>query len=146
MLGIPRRRTDSIDTLVGTGTRFEGDLAFSGGLRIDGEVHGNVTAAPGQPSVLVIGATGRVQGELRAARMVVSGAVSGSIHATELLEVLPGALIAGELRYGALEVHPGAVLQVTLRRTAPAVAPAPIEQPEPIEQPRPSPLPAANAA
>jgi cytoskeletal protein CcmA (bactofilin family) len=140
MLGIPRRRTDSIDTLVGAGTRFEGDLAFSGGLRIDGEVRGNVTAAPGQPSVLVIGATGRVHGELRAARMVVSGHVSGSIHATELLEVLPGARIAGELRYGALEVHAGAVLQVGLRRAAPAAAP------EPIEQPVPSPLPAASAA
>ena len=140
MLGFPRRRPESIDTLIGAGTRIDGDLAFSGGLRIDGEVRGNVIAAPGQPNVLVIGASGRVQGELRAARMVVSGHVSGSIHAVELLEVLPGARIAGELRYGALEVHAGAVLQVGLRRAAPAAAP------EPVEQPVPSPLPTASAA
>jgi cytoskeletal protein CcmA (bactofilin family) len=140
MLGIPRRRTDSIDSLIGAGTRIEGDLAFSGGLRIDGEVRGNIIAAPARPSVLVIGATGRVQGEMRAARMVVSGEVAGSIDATELLEVLPGARISGELRYGALEVHPGAVLQVALRRTAPATAPEPLEQPA---QPA---LPAASAA
>lgn len=140
MLGFPRRRPESIDTLIGAGTRIDGDLAFSGGLRIDGEVRGNVIAAPGQPNVLVIGATGRVQGELRAARMVVSGHVSGSIHAVELLEALPGARIAGELRYGALEVHAGAVLQVGLRRAAPAAAP------EPVEQPVPSQLPTASAA
>jgi cytoskeletal protein CcmA (bactofilin family) len=98
-----------------------------------------VLAAPGQSSVLVIGATGRVQGELRAARMVVSGTVSGSVHATELLEVLPGARITGELRYGALEVHPGAVLEVALRRAPPAAAP------EPRDQPVPAALPAASA-
>jgi cytoskeletal protein CcmA (bactofilin family) len=140
MFGIPRRRADSIDTLVGAGTRIEGDLRFTGGLRIDGEVRGDVLAAPGQSSVLVIGATGRVQGELRAARMVVSGTVSGSIDAAEVLEVLPGARITGELRYGALEVHPGAVLEVALRRAPPAAAP------EPCDQPVPAAMSAASAA
>jgi len=140
MFGVPRRRADSIDTLIGAGTRFDGDLVFAGGLRIDGDVRGNVLAAPGAASVLVIGATGRVRGDLRAARMVVSGEVAGSIDAAGLLEVLPGARITGELRYGALEVHPGAVLQVALRRVAPAVVRAPAG--EPAEPP----VPAASAA
>jgi cytoskeletal protein CcmA (bactofilin family) len=138
VLGIGRRRADSIDTLLGAGTRFEGDLRFVGGLRIDGEVRGDVIAAPGPSSVLVIGATGRVQGDLRAARIVVSGTVSGSIDVTGLLEVLPGARISGELRYGALEVHPGAVLEVALRRAPPA--------PESSGEPAPAALPAASAA
>ena len=107
MFGFLRTRPDRIDTLIGPGIRVEGDLTFSGGLRIDGEVRGNVVAATEQPSVLVIGATGRVHGEVRATRMVVSGVVSGSIHASELLELHPGARISGDLRYGALEVHPG---------------------------------------
>jgi cytoskeletal protein CcmA (bactofilin family) len=140
MLGFRRRRPESIDTLLAAGTRFEGNLVFGGGLRIDGEVRGDVLAAPGQSSVLVIGATGRVHGNLRAARMVVSGEVAGSIDATELLEVLAGARIAGELRYGALEVHPGAVLAATLRRVLPAAAP------EPAATPAQAPLPAAAAA
>ena len=116
MFGFLRARPDRIDTLIGSGIRIEGDLAFAGGLRIDGEVRGNITAAPDEPSVLVIGATGRVEGDIKATRMVVSGVVSGSIHASEFLELLPGARISGELRYGALEVHPGAVLEVELRR------------------------------
>jgi len=159
VFGFLRARPDRIDTLIGPGIRLEGDLAFSGGLRIDGAVHGNVVAVPEQPSVLVIGATGRVEGEVRAARMVISGVVSGSIHASELLELLPGARISGELRYGALEVHPGAVLEVELRREVPAPAPAATSQapssppavattvtPKPIERPARGLVPAANTA
>lgn len=159
MFGFLRASTDRIDTLIGPGIRVEGDLTFSGGLRIDGEVRGNVVAAPEQPSVLVIGATGRVEGEVRATRMVVSGVVSGSIHASELLELHPGARISGELRYGALEVHPGAVLEVELRREVPERVPATAPQapaitsvvvatatPKPMERPARGLVPAANAA
>ena len=63
MFGFLRARSDRIDTLIGPGIRVDGDLSFTGGLRIDGEVRGNVVAAPDQPSVLVIGATGRVEGD-----------------------------------------------------------------------------------
>ncbi len=124
MFGNHASRTDRIDTLISAGTRLEGNLAFSGGLRIDGEVKGNVIAAPGQPSVLVIGEHGRVQGEVRAARMIVCGVVTGSIFASEHLELHPGARVSGELRYAALEVHPGAVLEVALRHEVPAAAAA----------------------
>ena len=122
MFGIRPSHPHRIDALIGAGTRIDGDIAFSGGLRIDGEVRGDVIAAPGQPSVLVIGEHGRVQGKVRAVRMVVSGVVSGSIHAAEFLEVHSSARISGELRYGALEVQPGARLEVTLACEAPATA------------------------
>jgi cytoskeletal protein CcmA (bactofilin family) len=160
VFGFPRTRPDRIDTLIGPGVRVDGDLSFTGGLRIDGEVRGNVCAVPEQPSVLVVGATGRVEGEVRATRMVVSGVVSGTIYASELLELHPGARISGELRYGALEVHPGAVLEVELRREVPAEVPATAPQasattstvaatatPKSIERPAPPELvPVANAA
>ena len=41
-----------IDTLVGRNSRLKGDLAFSGGLHVDGEIHGNVSAEEGTESVL----------------------------------------------------------------------------------------------
>jgi cytoskeletal protein CcmA (bactofilin family) len=136
---------DRIDSLISAGTRISGDVAFSGGLRIDGEVLGNVIAAPGQPSVLVIGEGGRVQGEIRVARMVVNGVVAGAVHATELLELQPCARIAGQVTYAALEIHPGARIEAELVRAAPAVAAAPSKAPvrEPVES---SDLPLASAA
>ena len=38
----PQKR---IDSLIGAGTVVDGDVTFTGGLRIDGMVHGNVVAA-----------------------------------------------------------------------------------------------------
>ena len=98
MFGIRPSPPHRIDALIGAGTRIVGDIVFTGGLRIDGEVTGDVIAAPGQPSVLVIGEHGRVRGRIRATRMVVSGVVSGSIHAAEFLEVHSSAWLSGELR------------------------------------------------
>ncbi|MGB8546469.1 MAG: polymer-forming cytoskeletal protein, partial [Azonexus sp.] len=40
--GKPKAR---IDSLIGAGTLIEGNIRFTGGLRIDGEVKGNVEAA-----------------------------------------------------------------------------------------------------
>ena len=130
---------DRIDTLISAGTRIGGNVAFSGGLRIDGEVTGDVMARPGNPSVLVIGREGRVRGDLRAARVLVNGVVTGSICATELLELQPCARVAGELRYAALEIHRGAVIEAGLQHEAPARAAA-------AAQPRDPPEPALAAA
>jgi cytoskeletal protein CcmA (bactofilin family) len=146
MFGIGASKSqDRIDTLISAGTRIQGDLTFTGGLRIDGEVTGNVTAIPGRPSVLVIGEGGRVRGEVRAARMVVNGVVAGTVYASELLEVQPCARISGQLSYAALEIHLGARIEAQLVNEAPvAAAEAPrASLPDPIE---PLPLAAASAA
>ena len=43
-----------IDSLIGATTRIEGNIVFSGGLRVDGMVRGNVAALPDQPGTLVV--------------------------------------------------------------------------------------------
>ena len=55
----------SIDTLIGHSAAVEGDVTFSGGLRLDGRVRGNVTAETGKSSMLVISEKGVVEGEIR---------------------------------------------------------------------------------
>jgi cytoskeletal protein CcmA (bactofilin family) len=136
---------DRIDTLIGAGARIDGNITFSGGLRIDGEVTGNVTARPGNPTVLVIGEQGRVHGELRAARIVVNGIVAGAVCATELIELQPRARVSGELRYAALEIHRGALIEARLSPGAAASAP---ERPaaQPLDRPGRAPLAAAGRA
>ena len=43
-----------IDSLIGMTTRIEGNVIFSGGLRVDGMVRGNVAALADQPGTLVV--------------------------------------------------------------------------------------------
>ena len=45
-----------IDSLIGAGSAIEGNITFTGGLRIDGQVKGNVKATGSKPGTLVISA------------------------------------------------------------------------------------------
>lgn len=101
----------SIDTLVGQDAIIEGDVTFSGGLRLDGRVRGNVVAAEGKSSMLVISEKGVVEGEVRVDHLILNGTVTGPVHAAELLELQPHARVYGEVRYAALEMHQGAIVE-----------------------------------
>ena len=104
-----------IKSLIAQGTRIEGNMKFSEGLRIDGEVFGDIRANPEQSSLLVISEAAVVQGEIQADHVIVNGTVRGPIHARELLELQPKAKIEGDVSYVALEMHQGAVISGQLR-------------------------------
>lgn len=114
MFGIKSSKPQStIDSLIGATTIIEGDVVFSGGLRIDGQVKGNVFASgsPETPnSTLVVSESARIQGEIRAAHVVVNGVVEGPIHVSEFLELQPKARVSGDVHYKSIEIHLGATL------------------------------------
>jgi len=106
-----RKTKSTIDSLIGVSTKIEGNLHFTGGLRIDGHVKGNVIAdGDQQGSMLVISEQARVEGEVRVAYLVVNGEIVGPVHSSELLELQPKARITGNVNYKALEMHGGAVV------------------------------------
>src|SRR5687767_268293 len=100
-----------IDSLIGATTRIEGNVFFSGGLRVDGMVKGNVAALPDQPGTLVISTEARIDGEVQATHIVVSGTVHGPLHATETLELQAGSRVKGDIYYKSIEIHQGAVVE-----------------------------------
>ena len=108
MLG--RKTKSTIDSLIGISTNIEGNVHFKGGLRIDGQVKGNVIANIEEPSMLVISENARVEGEVRVAHLVVNGEIVGPVHSSELLELQPRARITGDVYYKALEMHGGALV------------------------------------
>jgi len=99
-----------IDSLIGTGTSIDGDLNFTGGLRIDGQVNGNVVAAQGKPSTLVLSEHARVNGEVNVTHLVINGAISGSVYASEYMELQSKAKVNGDVHYTTLEIQLGAIV------------------------------------
>ena len=99
-----------IDTLVGRGTKITGDLHFSGGLHVDGEVHGNVSAESGAESVLSVSQHGLVRGEVHVANVLLNGTVEGDVHADKRLELGPEARVTGDVYYNLVEVAVGATV------------------------------------
>lgn len=106
----PSKPQNRIDSLIGAGTRIEGDLHFSGGLRVDGEINGNVIAAPGKPSTLVLSEHAQVNGEINVTHLVVNGLVAGPVHASEYLELQSKAKVTGDVHYKTLEIQLGAIV------------------------------------
>lgn len=100
-----------IDCLIGAGTTIEGDITFTGGLRVDGHVRGSVVATAGKPGTLVLSEEAQIEGEIRVSHVVINGTVVGPVHAAEYIELLPKANVTGDVYYKTLEVQLGAVLQ-----------------------------------
>ncbi len=100
-----------IDSLIGVTTRIEGNVIFSGGLRVDGMVRGNVAALPDQPGTLMVSSEARIDGEVQAAHVVVNGTINGPVHAAETLELQSGSRVKGDVYYKSLEIHQGAVVE-----------------------------------
>ena len=110
-----KKKQPPIRSLIAQGSLIEGNFKFAEGLRVDGEVVGNIMARADVPSMLVVSETAVVQGELRADHIIISGSVSGLVHAAVLLELQPKARIRGDVHYAALEMHQGAIIDGDLR-------------------------------
>ena len=111
-----------IDSLIGGGTTLTGNIVFTGGLRIDGTVIGNVHASNGEASTLVISEQAKVVGEIRVSHLVVNGEVEGPVHATDYLELQSKARIKGDISYPRIEMHTGATVEGRLMVEGPAAS------------------------
>jgi cytoskeletal protein CcmA (bactofilin family) len=100
-----------IDSLIGVGTSLAGDVTFTGGLRVDGEIKGNVRGADGQPATLVISEHARIEGEISVSHLVINGTVIGPVHSSDFLELQTRARVTGDVEYSTIEMHLGAVVQ-----------------------------------
>jgi cytoskeletal protein CcmA (bactofilin family) len=119
-----KKKPPPIRSLVGEGMTVQGNLRFTEGLRIDGEVLGDVIAEAEGRSILVISDNARVLGRVSAAHVIISGEVRGPLHSTEMLELQPKARVVGDVRYELLEMHPGATVEGELKPLKSAEKPA----------------------
>jgi len=109
-----------IDTLIGATTKIDGNFNFSGGLRVDGEINGNVVAVSDKPSTLVLSEHGRVNGEIDVTHLVVNGMIVGPVRVAEYLELQSKAKVIGDIHYKTLEIQLGAIVEGTLIHIAAA--------------------------
>ncbi|HEY7944030.1 MAG: polymer-forming cytoskeletal protein [Burkholderiales bacterium] len=107
-----------LDSLIGAGTTVNGDVVFSGGLRIDGTVHGKVATVDNLPGTLVISEHAKIDGEVRVSHVVINGAVTGPVAANDHLELQAKAQVHGDVLYRTLEMHVGAIVQGKLTHAA----------------------------
>ena len=108
MFGRKQQSSSVVDTLVGSNSRVNGDLNFSGGCHIDGTVKGNVNADPDSNSALSISEGGNVEGGVSVPYVVLNGIVRGDVVVSQRVELGPTARVIGNVYYNLIEMAIGA--------------------------------------
>ncbi len=125
-----QNKTLKIDTLIGAGTRINGDVEFSGGLHLDGYISGNVSGEPNTESILSVSEHGGIEGSVSVPNVILNGIVKGDIDATLRVEMGEKGRVLGNVRYSAIETAVGAQINGKLIHRA---SPAPSEAPGPTK-------------
>ncbi|PHS25096.1 MAG: cell shape determination protein CcmA [Methylophaga sp.] len=102
-----KNKATRIDTLIGQYTHIKGDVSFSGGLRIDGSVAGNINATGDNKSVLTLSESSVVDGEIRVPNLLVNGTITGTVYCSQHIELAANAKINGNVYYRLLEMVTG---------------------------------------
>jgi len=89
---------------IAKGTKITGDVETNGDIRIDGELIGTITST----GKVVIGESGKVEGEINCQNSNISGSLKGKIHVKELLSLQSSARINGDIETAKLSIEPGA--------------------------------------
>jgi cytoskeletal protein CcmA (bactofilin family) len=110
-----KKKQPPIKSLIADGSQITGNIVFTDGLRVDGDVIGNIRAKDDLASILVISETAHVSGEIVADHIIINGFVKGPVNARLMLELQPKARIEGDVQYAALEMHQGALITGQLR-------------------------------
>ena len=105
-----------LSSLIADNVVVVGDVLFSGGLRVDGRIEGNVLGKPGEQSLVVLSRKGCVVGRVHAFDAVINGAISGDLEVEHFLELQAGAKVSGNIIYRQLQMECGATIEGKLVR------------------------------
>ncbi|WP_367380563.1 polymer-forming cytoskeletal protein [Stenotrophomonas cyclobalanopsidis] len=120
-----------VDALIGNQVVIRGDVEFSGGLYVEGRIHGKVIAQEGASgATLTVAEHGVIEGEIRAQVVVISGRMDGDVHATEKVELTSSARVNGNVHYQVVEMNAGAQLNGRLIHASSPVAALPAPEGE----------------
>ena len=103
-----------IESLIGEDTTIEGNILFTGGLRIDGVVKGNVCSTDEKLTTLELSENAKIEGQIRVSHAILNGTVIGPVFGSEFVELLSKSKVTGDVHYNNLEIHLGALIQGNL--------------------------------
>ena len=96
-----------VNAFMGPGSEFEGKLHFSGSVRLDGKVTGQISSE----GLLIIGPSGCIQADVMVETVIICGEVRGEVIASQEIELRPPARVYGTLTTPTLVIHEGVIFE-----------------------------------
>jgi cytoskeletal protein CcmA (bactofilin family) len=98
---------DEIVSVLGEGTEISGEVSLTSGLRVEGVLKGKVRS----DTILVIGASGKVDADMNVRRISIDGEFRGTIRASERVEIRKDGKVFGEIYSPCLIIEAGALFE-----------------------------------
>jgi cytoskeletal protein CcmA (bactofilin family) len=98
---------DIVQCMIGKGVSLRGDMDFSGGLHIDGDITGNLEGHD-EHSRLTLSRDGKINGNITVGDAEINGTVIGDVHAAGSVVLHPQSHVTGNVHYGKIEIRSGA--------------------------------------
>ena len=112
----PLIEVTKLSSLVATNVEIRGDIVFSGGLRVDGHVEGNLLGSEGEHGLLVLSEKGSIRGNVRVYDAVINGTIEGDLEVGHFVELQTGSRVTGNITYRQLQMDCGATVEGKLVR------------------------------
>ena len=106
-----KTKKNQVDALIGSSTQVDGGVKFTGGLRVEGQINGDVNGVKIEKadSVLILVRNAMITGSVNVNRAIIDSTVDGPLVICEHLELLPGARVK-DVTYRIIKVHEGAII------------------------------------
>jgi cytoskeletal protein CcmA (bactofilin family) len=103
-------RTDEVIAFVGKGVEFKGTVIYSGTVRIDGHLEGEIDTQ----GVLIVGEEAVINAKITAGTIVSQGKIKGDIVAKEKIRLLAPAVMDGSVTTPSLSMEEGVLFNGNL--------------------------------
>ncbi len=100
----PASAPGDLSAFIDQGSEFEGKLSFKDTVRIDGHFRGEISSE----NTLIVGETGTVEATIHSKNVVISGTVSGNVHAPGSVVLHKSARLDGNIETPHLTIEDGA--------------------------------------
>lgn len=109
-----------VTAVIDHGCEFEGKLCFYGTVRIGGKFRGEIYT----PDTLIIGEGARVDAQIEAGTIIISGEVVGSLRAKHRVEIHKPAIFRGDILTPSLSVDEGVIFEGSSKMAHSPISPA----------------------
>ncbi|MEX2221706.1 MAG: polymer-forming cytoskeletal protein [Candidatus Rokuibacteriota bacterium] len=110
----PRR--SQLTAFIDEGSEMEGRYTFRGTVMLNGKFKGEITSE----DTLIIGERGVIEGDIRTGRLQVSGEVTGTLRATERIDLKRTARVFGDVEAPVVVLEEGVLFEGHCRMAKPS--------------------------
>ena len=110
-----KRKFVAITTLIDKDIVISGDTTYTGGIRVDGKIKGNLKVHGEEGSLLIMGHGSKITGDVEVEKAIINGEINGNVKSHDYLELNTNAIVNGSIEYDIIEVHEGSRINGILK-------------------------------